>query len=97
MADSQLKALHNEIDLLRKQLKNLQAVSVRSEMAGGFQNYAYIDLPLANKSGKVAYVTDGRKSGEGAGTGTGVAAVVTLIGGVLTWVRLDDQSQAVIT
>lgn len=97
MADPQLKTLHDEIDLLRKQLKNLQAVSVRSEYTGGFQNYEYANLPPANKSGKVAYCTDCRKSGEGAGAGTGVLVVVTLLAAVLTWSRVDDPTQAAAT
>jgi hypothetical protein len=73
-----------------KRIRQLTTLTARSEYTGGTQGYDYADLPSPNKAGMMAYCNDGRKSGEAVGTGTGVLAVVTLLGGALQWVRCDD-------
>lgn len=92
--DPVFRKLDKENSLLKKSLKQLTVNSVRSEVTGGSAGYAYADLPTPNKAGMIAYCSDARKSGEGAGAGTGVLAVVTLLGGTLQWVRIDDMNQA---
>ena len=95
MTDPQIKALQDQIALLKKQIKQLTVLTYRSEVTGGVVSYAYANLPDANIAGKLAYVTDGRKAGEGAGNGTGVLAVVTELSGTLQWVNCDDMNQPV--
>lgn len=49
--------------------------NTRAEVAGGVQALLYADLPAAGQPGRVRFVTNGRKIGEGPGAGTGVLAV----------------------
>jgi len=50
-------------------------------------------LPAAGvQSGAMAWATNGRKSGEGAGSGTGVLAYADTISGATTWRRLSDDT-----
>ncbi len=95
MNDPQIVRLKEEIALLKKQIRQLVTLTYRSEATGGVVSCLYADLPSANITGKMAFVTNGRKSGEGAGAGTGVLAVVAMLGGTLQWCNADDNSQAV--
>lgn len=47
----------------------------------------------AVESGARAWVTDGRKTGEGVGAGTGCLAYADNIAGVVTWRRISDDTQ----
>lgn len=91
-----IEQLRKRIENLENSFKRLQILSARAEIAGGFPKTLYVDLPAPQaNSSRVFYVTNGRKSGEGAGAGTGVYAGETMLSSVPTWVRLDDQTQAV--
>lgn len=46
----------------------------RSEVTGGIQAMLFAALPAAGQPGRLVFVTNGRKVGEGAGAGTGVIA-----------------------
>lgn len=46
----------------------------RSEVSGSIEAIAFVDLPTPGQPGRLRFVTDGRKIGEGAGAGTGVPA-----------------------
>lgn len=86
----------DQIELLKKQIRQLTILSARSESTGGFTRIAFADLPTPNLSGgRAFYVTNGRKAGEGVGAGTGMLAIETNLSGVATWVRADDMTQAV--
>ena len=64
----------------------------RSEVTGGVQALAFADLPAAGQPGRLRFVTNGRKTGEGAGAGTG-----TLVYDDGTaWRRVADDSTAAI-
>jgi len=53
----------------------------------------YAELPLSGVlSGAQAWVTDGRKAGEGAGLGTGVPVYAGTINGTTTWRRFSDDA-----
>lgn len=95
MADPQIKKLQEEIALLKKQIRQLTTLTYRSEVSGGIVSYAFADLPSPNITGRKAFVINGRKSGEGAGAGTGVEAVVAMLAGTLQWVMSSDNSIAV--
>lgn len=46
--------------------------NVRSEVSGGVQALPFASLPPAGQPGRLRFVTDGCKVGEGPGAGTGV-------------------------
>ena len=58
----------------------------RSEVTGGVEALAFAALPAAGQAGRLCFVTDGRKTGEGAGLGTGVQVYDDGVG----WRRVDD-------
>lgn len=68
-----LEQLARAVEAITARLRALEA-SDRAEVAGGVQTYAFADLPAAGQPGRLAYVSNGRKVGEGAGLGTGVLA-----------------------
>lgn len=81
--------------ILEKNFQRLLLLSQRSEQTGGVERVLFVDLPAAGQKGRIRYVTNGRKSGEGAGNGTGVLAIDDEIASVAVWVRVDDPTQAV--
>lgn len=91
---SEYRTFQAQIDQLQKQIRQLSVNTARSEYTGGVTNYAFTALPSPNHAGMIAYCSDCRKSGEGAGNGTGVLVVVTLLAAVLVWARVDDPTQA---
>ena len=46
----------------------------RSEVTGSIEAIAFADLPTPGQAGRLRFVTDGRKVGEGVGAGTGTPA-----------------------
>ena len=44
----------------------------RSEQAGAIQKILFVNLPAAGQPGRLLFITNGRKLGEGVGAGTGV-------------------------
>ena len=46
----------------------------RSEVTGSIEAIAFADLPTPGQPGRLRFVTDGRKVGEGVGVGTGTPA-----------------------
>lgn len=83
------------LDKLEKRFNDLVTLSNFANVALGFQRVAFADLPTAANSQKIYYVTNGCKSGEASGAGTGVLAIDDEIATVATWVRVDDPTQAV--
>lgn len=66
-----LAELWDTIALLTNRVRNLEA-SDRAEVAGGVPTYTVATLPSVSTGCRVAFASDGRKTGEGAGAGTGV-------------------------
>lgn len=90
-----LDQLTRRIEFLEKWQRKLTTLTQRSEITGGFPRIAFADLPTPNLTGgRVFYCTNCRKSGEGAGLGTGVYIGETNVSSVAQWVRLDDQTSA---
>lgn len=56
---------------ITERLRKLEAQE-RSEMTGGVKSVAFAALPAAGQTGRLLFVTNGRKLGEGLGAGTGV-------------------------
>lgn len=68
--------LRNDIRAQAARVTNLTLLTQRSETSGAFPPFAYADAPRASTGavtdGDCIWISDGRKSGEGAGNGTGV-------------------------
>ncbi len=71
-------------------LRALEA-SERSEVTGGVQASTVAALPVAGQASRVRFATDGRKTGEGAGLGTGVL----VYDDGTAWRRVDDGTTVV--
>ena len=81
MIDELRRAFENVVDRIR----NLEA-NERSEVTGSVVALAFASLPAAGQGGRLLFVTDGRKTGEGAAAGTGVLAYDDSV----AWRRVDD-------
>ena len=71
-------------------LRHLEA-NQRSEVTGGVVRSTVALLPAAGQVGRVRMATDGRKTGEGAGAGTGVL----VYDDGTAWRRVDDGTTVV--
>ena len=65
--------LQRTIDALTARLRALETAD-RAETAGGVQSVTFAQLPAVSPTapGRLRFVSNGRKVGEGAGAGTGV-------------------------
>lgn len=68
-----LRSLEMALETLADRIRNLES-NERSEVAGAVEPVAFGSLPAAGQTGRLLFVTNGRKTGEGAGAGTGVLA-----------------------
>lgn len=70
--DQQIVAALREI--VHGLTNRIQAIETnpRSEFTGGVQAYTFAALMVPGQPGRLAFVSDGRKAGEGPGAGTGV-------------------------
>ena len=73
------------IEILTRRIRVLET-SERAETAGGVATSTVAGLPAAGENGRLRFATDGRKTGEGGGAGTGV---LVYDDGV-AWRRVDD-------
>ncbi len=58
---------------LAKRLRALETAQ-RAEIAGGLDAIVFANLSAPGQPGRMVFVTDGRKTGEGVGLGTGTPA-----------------------
>lgn len=79
------QSLEEIIRPLTERIRALEARE-RSNWTGGVQSLLFANLPAAGQTGRLLFVTDGRKTGEGAGAGTGVLAYDDGV----AWRRVDD-------
>lgn len=89
MNDDIFNAILARLDYLEQLIKNVE-IQPRSEYTGGFARLTVADLPLAGQAGQCYWVTDGRKSGEGAGAGTGVIGFWNVA--TNEWLRVEDNA-----
>ncbi len=61
------------IDEVMTRIKLLEA-NGRSEVSGSIEAIVFADLPTPGQPGRLRFVTDGLKVGEGGGAGTGTPA-----------------------
>lgn len=74
--------------VLRSLVERIKTIEVRerAEQAGAVPRSTVALMPAASKPGRVWFATNGRKTGEGAGAGTGVLCYDDNV----AWRRVDD-------
>ncbi len=77
---------------LRGRIRDLEA-NERSEVTNAVPAVTFANLPAVGQAGRIRFVTDGRKLGEGPAAGTGVLAYDD---GGASWRRPSDDT-AVLT
>ena len=100
--DDMYTRLHNDIMKVKRRMNRLTQIIERAETAGGVVAYALASAPTNSVGGMsdgvanvdVCWITNGRKTGEGAGAGTGVFAVFDA--NLNQWLRVGDYT-AVLT
>lgn len=99
MLESVWRDLKKDIASIQTQINKQAVKTERSEYTDGIPAYAFVTLPttgLADGSTYVtlAWVSNGRKTGEGAGLGTGVLAIWQQ--STATWKRVGDYTDVTI-
>lgn len=64
--------LISRIERNETKIRKLSVQSLRSESTGGVESVT--GIPSTGSAGSLIYITNGRKSGEGIGAGTGIVA-----------------------
>lgn len=90
--------LEQQIERLMSEVRRLKQQSERAEIAGGMIRRTYAELYDTSvttlldrwKDGMFAYCSDGRKTGEGAGAGTGCPVYFDV--DTVQWLRFSDDS-----
>ncbi len=87
-------SLQAQIDNLRVDVAAARKLSERAETAGGIGTSTLNDAPLVAdggvRNGDLLFITNGRKTGEGAGSGTGIPAYYDANSN--TWRRFYDDA-----
>lgn len=89
--------INARLDAVQRDAARSTARNERAETAGGVDSIAFADLPTAAigaGDGDIYWITNGRKTGEGAGAGTGV--LVYYNSATATWKRISDDVNAAI-
>ena len=79
--------LKTTILTLVRRIRALEAQE-RAETAGGVATSTVANLPAAGENGRLRFATDGRKTGEGLGAGTGVLVYDDTV----AWRRTSDDT-----
>ena len=87
MGNSGPDALRKIIEPLAARLRALEAKE-RANFAGGVASVVFANLPTPSETGRLLFVTDGRKVGEGVGAGTGVLVYDDAV----EWRRASDDT-----
>jgi hypothetical protein len=61
-------------EAFRTLIVRIRALEVAEPTGSNAEALAFVDLPAASQPGRLRFVTNGRKDGEGVGAGTGVLA-----------------------
>lgn len=83
--------LQTELDQIRTQIRTTTLRTERAETAGGVSSMLLADAPLfvdGAGPGDLLWISNGRKSGETAGNGTGVLAAFN--DATNTWLNVAD-------
>lgn len=92
--DEMWRTLNHRLDQVERDIKTFTSDSERAEYAGGITRSTLANAPLAAsgkvKNGDMLFITNGRKTGEGAGLGTGVPCYYNST--TDQWLRLSDDT-----
>lgn len=99
MLETVWKDLKGEIAGVQTKVNKQSVKTERAEYSDGVPAFAFAGLPTEGLADGSTYITmlwisDGRKSGEGAGAGTGVLAIWQQSTG--TWKRIGDYTDVTI-
>jgi len=102
MTTTMLGYVYNQLNSQLKQqgeaIRQVARTSERAETAGGMASSTLANAPLAAdggmSSGDLLFISNGRKTGEGAGAGTGVPAYYNAA--TDSWLRLSDDSAVLV-
>ena len=83
-----LPSIESSLRNLRDRIRQLEA-NERSEVTNAVPEVTFANLPAVGQAGRIRFVTDGRKIGEGVGAGTGVLAYDD---GGASWRRPSDDT-----
>lgn len=89
--------LQTQIADINSRLDTLTAITERAETCSGVPAYTLAAAPLSAsgaKRGDMVFITNGRKTGEGAGTGTGLVAYYNP--GTNSYYRFADDTAVVV-
>ncbi len=77
-------------DVLTEILNRIRELEAngRSEVTGSIEAIVFANLPTPGQAGRLLFVTDGRKVGEGVGAGTGTPAYDDAV----AWRRTGDDT-----
>lgn len=69
-----LKRIINRVDILERESRRISSFSQNANIALGVQTFTVATLPTITSTGgtQIAFASNGRNPGEGAGAGTGV-------------------------
>ncbi len=96
------ESLKDEIERLETRIESVSIRYERAEISDSIPAYTLATAPLAAQGGlgdgtsyiTTAWISNGRKAGEGAGAGTGVIAIYQA--STDQWLRLTDYSVVVV-
>lgn len=92
--------LRSDVRNLQRQQRTQEQKTERAEFAGAVEAFTLAEAPVAEGLGdnvnytSLAWISDGRKPGEGAGSGTGVLAWFNASNS--TWYSIFDQSAVIV-
>ncbi len=98
LADLVWQSLKDEIDVLNKRVDSIAIRYERAEVSDSIPAYTFANLPTATNGGlgdnaaytTIAWCSNSRRPGEGAGAGTGTLVFFQSSTG--TWLNLHDYS-----
>lgn len=97
MLDLMWEHLQDQLNAIRAEAQTAITRSERAETAGALRASTLANAPLAAggaAAGMVLWITNGRKTGEGVGAGTGVPAYYQASSN--TWKRFEDNADVVV-
>ena len=91
--------LNKQIEQIRSDVQSLHTTTEQAGFTDGIPAYTFVNLPTQGLADGATYVTlawvsNGSKSGESAGAGTGVLAIYNA--GTATWKRVGDYADVTI-
>ena len=86
-----LRSDNEIIEIFTDRFRELEA-NARSEVTGSIEAILFASLPTPGQAGRLRFVTDGRKTGEGVGAGTGTPAYDDGV----AWRRTSDDTTVAI-